>query len=61
MTPGIIGTCADIQCGIGTCVENEGRVHCLCPAGYGGDSCDIGKLYTFIISRTEVQFSLLIP
>lgn len=38
---GIIGTCADIQCGIGTCVENEGRVRCLCPPGYGGDSCDI--------------------
>ncbi|XP_073424812.1 aggrecan core protein [Dendrobates tinctorius] len=38
---GIFGTCADIQCGIGTCVENEGRVHCLCPPGYGGDSCDI--------------------
>ncbi|XP_056427890.1 aggrecan core protein isoform X2 [Hyla sarda] len=38
---GIIGTCADIQCGAGTCVENEGRVHCQCPQGYGGDSCDI--------------------
>ncbi|XP_044135402.1 aggrecan core protein isoform X1 [Bufo gargarizans] len=38
---GIIGTCTDIQCGTGTCVENTGRVHCLCPPGYGGDSCDI--------------------
>ncbi|KAG8575250.1 hypothetical protein GDO81_009490 [Engystomops pustulosus] len=38
---GIIGTCADIQCGAGTCVENQGRVRCLCPPGYGGESCDI--------------------
>ncbi|XP_075714302.1 aggrecan core protein [Rhinoderma darwinii] len=38
---GIIGTCAEIQCGTGTCVENEGRVRCLCSPGYGGDNCDI--------------------
>ncbi|XP_063781847.1 aggrecan core protein [Pseudophryne corroboree] len=38
---GIIGSCADIECGSGTCVEKEGRVHCLCPPGYGGDNCAI--------------------
>ncbi|KAM9313123.1 aggrecan core protein [Gastrophryne carolinensis] len=41
VTAGIIGTCADIQCGAGTCVEKEGRVRCQCPPGYGGDSCDL--------------------
>ncbi|KAM4747805.1 aggrecan core protein [Rhinophrynus dorsalis] len=38
---GIIGTCADLSCGAGTCIEKEGRVKCQCPAGYGGDHCDI--------------------
>ncbi|XP_053318364.1 aggrecan core protein isoform X2 [Spea bombifrons] len=38
---GIIGTCADLTCGAGTCVEKEGRVSCKCPPGYGGDHCDI--------------------
>ncbi|XP_077328725.1 aggrecan core protein isoform X2 [Lithobates pipiens] len=38
---GIVGTCADIQCGAGTCVERDGRVHCQCPPGYGGDNCEI--------------------
>lgn len=40
---GIVGTCADIQCGAGDCVERDGRVHCQCPPGYGGDSCEIGN------------------
>ncbi|CAH2274267.1 aggrecan core isoform X1 [Pelobates cultripes] len=38
---GIIGTCEDLTCGAGTCVENEGRVSCQCPSGFGGDHCDI--------------------
>ncbi|XP_073474540.1 aggrecan core protein isoform X2 [Aquarana catesbeiana] len=38
---GIVGTCADIQCGAGTCVEGDGRAHCQCPPGYGGDNCEI--------------------
>ncbi|XP_075063863.1 aggrecan core protein [Mixophyes fleayi] len=38
---GIFGSCADIQCGSGTCLEKEGRVHCLCPPGYGGDHCEL--------------------
>ncbi|XP_068131285.1 aggrecan core protein isoform X2 [Hyperolius riggenbachi] len=41
VTAGIVGTCAEIQCGAGTCIEKEGRVHCHCPPGYGGDNCDI--------------------
>ncbi|KAM8973255.1 aggrecan core protein isoform 2-T2 [Pelodytes ibericus] len=40
-TEGIIGTCADLSCEAGTCVEKEGRVSCLCPPGYGGDHCEI--------------------
>ncbi|KAM5172591.1 aggrecan core protein [Mantella aurantiaca] len=38
---GIFGTCADIQCGSGTCLEIEGRVHCQCPPGFVGDICEI--------------------
>ncbi|XP_018427060.1 PREDICTED: aggrecan core protein [Nanorana parkeri] len=38
---GIVGTCADIQCGAGKCIEREGRVHCQCTPGYGGDNCEI--------------------
>ncbi|XP_040198338.1 aggrecan core protein isoform X2 [Rana temporaria] len=38
---GIVGTCADINCGAGACVERDGRVHCQCLPGYGGDNCEI--------------------
>ncbi|MEE6503726.1 hypothetical protein FKM82_004918 [Ascaphus truei] len=38
---GIIGSCANLPCGSGTCVEKEGRITCLCPPGFGGDHCDI--------------------
>ncbi|KAG8440667.1 hypothetical protein GDO86_006422 [Hymenochirus boettgeri] len=38
---GIFGSCADLPCGAGTCVEKDGKINCLCPAGFGGDFCNI--------------------
>ncbi|OCT89746.1 aggrecan core protein isoform X2 [Xenopus laevis] len=38
---GVIGSCADQPCGAGTCTEKEGRIYCACPAGFGGDLCNI--------------------
>ncbi|XP_004455283.2 aggrecan core protein [Dasypus novemcinctus] len=34
-------SCAEEPCGAGTCQETEGRVLCLCPAGYTGERCGI--------------------
>jgi hypothetical protein len=33
-------TCEALDCGSGECREEGGEAFCVCPAGYGGDSCD---------------------
>lgn len=39
-----IDECAKSPCGLGTCKNTDGSYTCICPSGFSGAYCEIGKL-----------------
>lgn len=39
-----IDECAKSPCGLGACKNTDGSYTCICPSGFSGAYCEIGKL-----------------